>query len=71
MLAPANWMNGTAESSPMTMQAPIGVCRRGLTFDIQPEIGNWLSRAIPKHSRMVEVRIDMQHTKIAAVTTSR
>ena len=43
----------------------------GLTFAIDRESGNWSSRAIPNASRIVEVRIDMQHTKIAAETTSR
>ena len=44
---------------------------RGLTFAIVVENGNWLSRAMPKPSLIVEVRIDMQQTKIAAETTSR
>ncbi len=35
------------------------------------ENGSWSSRAIPNASRIVEVRIDMQHTKIAADTTRR
>ena len=43
----------------------------GLTFDIVFENGSWLSRAIPNASRIVDVRIDMQHTKIAATTTNR
>ena len=35
------------------------------------ENGSWLSRAMPKPSRMVAARIDRQQTKIAAETTSR
>ena len=35
------------------------------------ESGSWLSRAMPKASRIVEVMIERQHTKIAAATTSR
>ena len=64
-------MNGIAESTPMMTQAPTGVWSRGLTFDIVFENGSWSSRAMPKPSRIVEVRIDMQHTKIAAETTNR
>ncbi len=64
VLAPANWMNGIAESAPTMMQVTTGVCSRGLTFDIVFENGSWLSRAIPNASRIVDVRIAMQHTKI-------
>ena len=42
-----------------------------MTVDSAFDSGNWLSRDIPKHRRMVEVMIDMQHAKIAADTTSR
>ena len=35
------------------------------------ENGSWSSRAMPNANRIVDVRIDMQHTKIAADTTSR
>jgi hypothetical protein len=47
------------------------VWRVGLTLDIVFENGSWLSRAIPNASRIVDVRIDIQHTKIAATTTKR
>src|SRR6266568_9522887 len=69
--APANWMNGIAESAPMAMHDHTGVCSLGFTFASGFETGSWLSRAIPKHNRMVEVRMDMQHTKMAAETTNR
>src|SRR4051812_45849415 len=69
--APANWMNGTAESSPTTAHVRTGVCNLGLTFDNGFENGSWSSRAMPNASRIVDVRIDMQHTKIAADTISR
>ena len=32
--APANWMNGTAASTPMMMHVTTGVCSDGLTFAI-------------------------------------
>ena len=64
-------MNGTAASAPTMMQVAIGVCSRGLTFAIALENGSWSSRAIPNASRMVDVRMAMQQTKIAADTTSR
>ena len=47
------------------------MCSRGLTFAIVFENGSWSSRAIPNARRIVDVRIDMQHTKIAATTTNR
>ena len=53
------------------MQVQIGVCRLGDTFASGPENGSWLSRAIPKHSRIVAAMIDRQQTKIAAETTNR
>ena len=55
----------------MMTQVPHGVWSRGLTFDIVFENGSWLSRAMPNASRIVDVRIDMQQTKIAAATTNR
>ena len=64
-------MNGIAESTPMMMQVATGVWSLGLTFAIVLENGSWSSRAIPNASRIVAVRIAMQHTKIAADTTKR
>ena len=55
----------------MMMQVATGVWSLGLTFAIVFENGSWSSRAIPNASRIVDVRIDMQHTKIAADTTKR
>ena len=55
----------------MVMQAQTGVCRLGDTLDSSGENGSWLSRDIPKHSRMVAAMIDRQQTKMAADTTSR
>src|ERR671930_457530 len=69
--APANWMKGTADNRPMAMHDPIGVCSFGFTLASAFEKGSWLSRAIPKHRRMVDVSMAMQHTKMAADTTSR
>src|ERR1039458_2730591 len=69
--APEYFRNGTAASSAITMQAHTGVCRVGETLDHAPENGSWLSRAIPKHSRIVAARMDRQQTKMAADTTSR
>src|SRR5919201_6381550 len=69
--APANWMKGMADNRPMAMHDPIGVCSFGLTLDRVLERGSWLSRDMPKHRRMVDVSIAMQHTKIAAETTRR
>src|SRR5258708_18172114 len=68
---PAYLMNGTAASSETTMHVHTGVCRLGETRDSSPEIGSWLSRDIPKQSRIVAARIDRQQTKIAAETTNR
>ena len=70
-VGPENWMNGIAASAPMITHVATGVWSLGFTFAIVLENGSWLSRAIPKASRIVAVRIDMQHTKIAATTTSR
>src|SRR6266511_2400033 len=69
--APANWMNGIAESAPMATHDHTGVCSLGFTLASGLENGSWLSRAMPKPRRMVDVRMDMQHTKMAAETTSR
>src|ERR1700734_1560524 len=69
--APEYLMNGIAESSATATQLHTGVCRLGETLDSTPEIGSWLSRDMPKHSRIVAARIDRQHTKIAAETTNR
>ena len=68
---PAYLMNGTADSTATTMQVQTGVCRLGDTLASGPENGSWLSRAMPKQSRIVAARIDRQQTKIAAETTSR
>src|SRR5580693_10650792 len=68
---PAYLMNGMAEISATTMQVQTGVCRLGDTFASGLENGSWLSRAMPKHSRIVAARIDRQQTKIAAETTNR
>ncbi len=51
--------------------AQTGVCSLGNTLDHTCENGSWLSRDIPKQSRMVAAMIDRQQTKIAADTTSR
>ena len=47
------------------------MCSLGETRASGLENGSWLSRDMPKHSRMVAARIDRQQTKIAAETTSR
>src|ERR1700758_2396396 len=71
MPAPEYSMNGTAESTATVMQDQTGVCRLGATRDSDLENGSWLSRDMPKHSRIVAAMIDRQQTKIAAETTSR
>ena len=71
MPAPVYWRNGIADSTAIVMQAQTGVCSLGETFDSGRDSGSWLSRAIPKQSRMVAAMIDRQQTKIAAETTSR
>src|SRR6266567_3423622 len=71
IVAPANWMKGIALSTATAITDQYGVWSRGLTFASGFESGNWLSRAMPKASRTVDVMIAMQHTKIAAETTSR
>ena len=53
------------------MQLHTGVCRLGDTRDRYLDPGSWLSRDMPKHSRIVAARIDRQQTKIAAETTNR
>jgi hypothetical protein len=68
---PANWIIGTAASAPTARHDQIGVCRSGLTSLSSFDPGSRSSRAIPKQSRIVEVMIDRQQTKIAAATTSR
>src|SRR5580704_7977335 len=69
--APEYWMKGIAAIAPTAMQLHTGVCRLGDTRDKNLDPGNWLSRDMPKHSRIVAARIDRQQTKIAAETTSR
>src|ERR1700734_2379191 len=69
--APEYLMKGIAETTASTTHVQTGGCRVGDTLDSAPENGSWLSRAIPKHSRMVDARIDRQQTKIAADTTNR
>ena len=69
--APEYWMKGIAAMAPTAMQLHTGVCRLGDTRDRNLDPGSWLSRDMPKHSRIVAARIDRQHTKIAADTTSR
>src|SRR5580658_8373175 len=69
--APEYLRKGTADSNATTTHVQTGVCRLGETLDSTPEIGSWLSRDIPKQSRIVAARIDRQHTKIAAETTNR
>src|SRR5690348_17371045 len=69
--APEYFKNGTAASTATATQVQTGVCRPGATRASDRETGSWLSRDIPKHSRIVAARIDRQQTKIAAETTSR
>src|SRR5262249_61460324 len=69
--APENWMKGIAARTAIVMHVHTGVCRLGDTFDSGLENGSWLSRDMPKQSRIVEAMIDRQQTKMAAVTTSR
>src|SRR6266516_4518169 len=56
---------------PMARHEPIGVCNRGFTLLSSREIGSLSSRDMPKQSRIVDVWIERQQTKIAAETTSR
>ena len=53
------------------MHESTGVCSFGCTFASQREPGSRSSRAMPKQSRIVDVSIARQQTKIAAATTSR
>ena len=69
--APEYWMKGIAAIAPTAMQLHTGVCRPGDTRDRNLDPGSWLSRDMPKHSRIVAARIDRQQTKIAAETTNR
>src|SRR5215469_1441138 len=69
--APVNWMNGIAAMTAIAMHVQTGVCRLGETRASGLENGSWLSRAMPKQSRIVAAMIDRQQTKIAADTTSR
>ena len=69
--APENCQNGIAAMHATAMQLHTGVCRLGETLLRNAEPGSWLSRAMPKHSRIVAAMMDRQQTKIAAATTSR
>src|SRR5256885_14163602 len=53
------------------MHENTGVWSFGLTLFSTLEPGSTPSRDIPKQSRIVDVMIDRQQTKIAAATTSR
>src|ERR1700722_15108833 len=69
--APENWMKGIAAIAMTAMQLHPGVCSPGDTRDRNLDPGSWLSRDMPKHSRIVAAMIDRQQTKIAAETTNR
>src|SRR5580693_3344251 len=69
--APEYCQKGIAAIAATAMQLHTGVCRVGDTRDRNLDPGSWLSRAIPKQSRIVAARIDRQQTKIAAETTNR
>src|ERR1700723_4220424 len=69
--APEYCQNGIAAIAATATQLHTGVCRLGDTRDRNLDPGSWLSRAMPKHSRIVAARIDRQQTKIAAETTNR
>src|ERR1700691_2033175 len=69
--APEYLMNGIAAATATTVHDHTGVRRPGETLYSAREAGSWLSRAIPKQSRIVAARIDRQQTKIAAETTNR
>src|SRR5712691_11166842 len=71
MPAPANWSIGMKARIPIARHEPIGVCHRWFTLLSNREIGRLSSRDIPKQSRIVDVSIERQQTKIAAETTSR
>src|ERR1700733_5316826 len=69
--APEYWMKGIAEIAATAMQLHTGVCRVGDTRDRNMDPGSWLSRDMPKHSRIVAARMDRQQTKIAAEANRR
>src|SRR5580698_2677229 len=69
--APEYCQKGIAAIAATAMQLHTGVCRVGDTRDRNLDPGSWLSRDMPKQSRIVAARIDRQQTKIAAETTSR
>src|SRR5271170_2541649 len=69
--APEYWMNGIAEIAATATQLHTGVRRLGDTRDRNFDPGSWLSRDMPKQSRIVAARMDRQQTKIAAETTKR
>ena len=63
--------SGIAARIAMTMHEKIGVCNLGCTRDRAGDIGKRLSRAMPKHRRIVAVMMLRQQTRIAADTTAR
>ncbi len=69
--APAYSIIGMNARTPIARHEPIGVCKVGCTFDNSFEPGSRSSRDMPKQSRIVDVWIERQQTKIAADTTSR
>src|SRR5262249_8694702 len=66
-----NWMRGIAATRATPTQDQSGVCSLGATLASGLDSGNWLSRAMPKHSLIVAAMIDRQQTKMAADTTAR
>ena len=71
MPAPAYLNRGIADTTATARQAQIGVCSFGCTLASTLEPGSRLSRAMPKHRRMVAVMMLMQQTRMAADTTRR
>src|SRR5260370_40888720 len=69
--APEYCQNGIAAIAATATQLHTGGCSLGETRDRTLDPGSWLSRDMPKHSRIVAARIDRQQTKIAAETTNR
>ncbi len=69
--APEYCRTGSRTIAATAMQLHTGVCRLGETRDRNLDPGSWLSRDMPKQSRIVAARIDRQQTKIAAETTNR
>src|SRR5947207_6610893 len=69
--APAYCNIGMNASTPIARHEPIGVCSFGCTFESSFDAGRRSARDMPKQSRIVDVWIDRQQTKIAAETTSR